>query len=230
MKYVEIITSLPIDRTFQYMVTGKEQYAPEVGKRVRISFGYTKRIGYIVKMEDAPQVENPKPLIDIIDEEPIFTSEMIDLARWIKDNYFCSWGEALEAMIPGPLKHGKVAMTTRIKEEADEVVPTEPHNPNKEQQTVLDTINKCIDEHRTKFFFCMGSRVAGRPKYIFRPWKVCWLKVRPELYWFRKYHLRLRQLKDLLHGSGIKSRFFILRCCKARSFLNGNVSRKVKHV
>ena len=144
------------------MVTGKEQYAPEVGKRVRISFGYTKRIGYIVKMESAPQVENPKPLIDIIDEEPIFTSEMIDLARWIKDNYFCSWGEALEAMIPGPLKHGKVAMTTRIKEEADEVVPTEPHNPNKEQQTVLDTINKCIDEHRHEVFLLHGITGSGK--------------------------------------------------------------------
>ena len=132
MKYVEVITGLPIDRTFQYKVTGRESYAPEVGKRVHISFGNTKRIGYIVGIESDPEVADPKPLTDIIDEEPIFNADMIKLAGWIKDNYFCSWGEALEAMIPGPLKHGKIEMATRIKEQPREIVPTEPHTANKE--------------------------------------------------------------------------------------------------
>ena len=162
MKYVEVITSLPIDRAFQYKVTGRESYAPAIGKRVRISFGRMKRIGYIVKIEDTPQVENPKPLTDIIDEEPIFTSEMIELAEWIKNNYFCSWGEALEAMIPGPLKHGKIEMTTRVKEDLTEVVPTDPHEPNKEQKTVLDSIHKCIEENRHEVFLLHGITGSGK--------------------------------------------------------------------
>ena len=113
-KYVEVITSLPIDRAFQYEVTGNESFPPEVGKRALISFRSQRRVGYIVAIEDRPACESPKPLVDIIDESPIFGMEMIELAAWMKDYYFCSWGEALEAMIPGALKRGKVSMSSRI--------------------------------------------------------------------------------------------------------------------
>ncbi|MDD5634219.1 MAG: primosomal protein N', partial [Candidatus Omnitrophica bacterium] len=161
-QYVEVITSLPIDHTFQYKVTGKEQNAPAVGKRVHIPFRESTRIGYIVKIEDEPQVESPKPLIDIIDEEPIFSQDMIDLAKWIKDNYFCSWGEALEAMIPGPLKHGKISMVTRVKEIGRKVEPTEPHVPNDEQRVVIDNINQCVDNGKHEVFLLHGITGSGK--------------------------------------------------------------------
>ena len=162
MKYVEVITSLPIDRTFQYRVTGEEDYAPEIGKRVFIPFNFRKRVGYIVSFDDAPVVEDPKPLINVIDEAPVFSQEMIDLARWISDRYFCSWGEALEAMIPGALKRGKVKMTQRVKEPEDVVIPTEPHKPNREQQQVLDEINSCIDNGLHKVFLLHGITGSGK--------------------------------------------------------------------
>jgi len=160
--YVEVITSLPIDRTFQYRVTGSEEFPPEVGKRVFISFNNRKRVGYIVKLEDKPMVEDPLPLVDVIDEEPLFSKEMIDLARWIRDHYFCSWGEALEAMIPGPLKRGKVSAKPRVKDVEREVTPTTPHIPNREQQKVLDDIAKCLDEGRHEVFLLHGITGSGK--------------------------------------------------------------------
>lgn len=161
-KYVEVITSLPIDRTFQYEVPETAEYAPEIGKRVHIPFRSAKRIGYIVRLEDKPIVESPRRLIDIIDEEPIFTPEMIELGRWIKDNYFCSWGEALEAMIPGALKRGKIQSSPRIKEEPEEVTPQEPHTPNKEQAKVLLDIRKCIKEGKHEVFLLHGITGSGK--------------------------------------------------------------------
>ena len=161
-QYVEVITNLPIDRVFQYKVTGRERYAPEVGKRVHIPFRTSKRIGYIVKLEDKPMVKEPRDLIDIIDEVPIFTEDMIALAGWIKDNYFCSWGEALEAMIPGALKRGKTSMTTRVQEEPREIIETSPHTPNKEQQQVLDDINRCLDQGEHEVFLLHGITGSGK--------------------------------------------------------------------
>jgi primosomal protein N' (replication factor Y) (superfamily II helicase) len=161
-KYVEIITGLPIDRTFQYKVPAGARFNPEVGKRVYIPFRNMKRVGYIVKIEDKPMVEYPRDLIDVIDEEPIFSSDMIQLAGWIKDNYFCSWGEALEAMIPGALKHGKVSMQTRVKEEPPTVIATDPHEPNREQQVVLDSVMKCLEEKRHEVFLLHGITGSGK--------------------------------------------------------------------
>ena len=161
-RYIEVITSLPINSTFQYEVTENEQYSTEIGKRVHIPFRNSKRVGYIVKIEDKPVVESPKPVIDIIDEEPIFTEEMIALAKWISDNYYCSWGEALEAMIPGPLKRGKVSMVSRIKEEPVEVIPTQPHIPNTEQKKVLENIKDCLDRSQHEVFLIHGITGSGK--------------------------------------------------------------------
>jgi len=161
-KYVEVITSLPIDRTFQYKVTGNEKYAPEIGKRVHIPFRSGKRIGYIVELESSPKVEDPRPLIDIVDEHPVFNRELISLARWMKDYYYCSWGEAMEAMIPGALKRGKVSMSTRIKEEKEEIARTGPHVPNKEQEQVLMDISDCIEKNRHEVFLLHGITGSGK--------------------------------------------------------------------
>ncbi len=113
-KYVEIATALPIDRTFQYSITGRERFLPEIGKRAFIPFRNMRRIGYIVAIEDKPQVENPKPVMDIIDEKPILSPDMIELAVWMKDRYLCSLGEALDAMVPSALTGGKFSMTSRL--------------------------------------------------------------------------------------------------------------------
>ncbi|MBU0683624.1 MAG: primosomal protein N' [Candidatus Omnitrophica bacterium] len=161
-QYVEIITNLPIDRTFQYKVTGKESYSPEIGKRVYIPFRNNKRIGYIVAIETAPIVAEPKELIDIIDTRPIFSKDMIDLAQWISKNYFCSWGEALEAMIPSVLKRGKVSSTSRINEYFEKIVSVESHVPNKEQAKILDNIKKCIEAKKHEVFLLHGITGSGK--------------------------------------------------------------------
>jgi len=161
-KYVEIVTALPIDRTFQYRVPEGAVRVPEVGKRVRVPFRSTDRVGYIVKVEDKPMVECPRDLLDIIDDEPIFSAEMIELARWIKDNYFCSWGEALEAMIPGVLKRGKISMETRSAEKPPPVIQTDPHLPNREQKVVLDNVMKCLEEKRHEVFLLHGITGSGK--------------------------------------------------------------------
>lgn len=161
-KYVEIVTNLPIDRTFQYKVTGAEEYPPEKGKRVHISFNNQKRIGYIVKLEDEAVSGDIKPLSGIIDEFPVFTPEMMELGKWISSRYFCSWGEALEAMIPGALKHGKVSMTTRIEEEKEVVMPSGPHKPNKEQESILADITKCMDSGKHEVFLLHGITGSGK--------------------------------------------------------------------
>lgn len=167
-KYVEVITNLPIDRTFQYRVTGRESYGPEIGKRVYIPFRNVRRIGYIVAIEDVPIVAEPRPLIDIIDEFPIFDRDMILLALWMRDNYFCSCGEALEAMIPSALKHGKISMSTRIQQEEEAIIKTEPHVPNPEQKKVLNEINKCINEEKNEVFLLHGITGSGKTEIYLR--------------------------------------------------------------
>ena len=162
MKYVEIVTNLPIDRTFQYKVPDSLKNVPEIGKRVLVPFRNFKKIGYIVSLETLPVVKDPKSIIDIIDEEPVFSKEMIKLSKWIKDTYFCSWGEVLDAMLPGGIKKGKVTMTPRIKEVENIVEKEKPHLANPEQAFVLDKMLKCIDKEVHNVFLLYGITGSGK--------------------------------------------------------------------
>lgn len=161
-KYVEVVINLPINRAFQYRVTGRESYYPQIGKRVFVPFRGRTRVGYIVDLEDAPVVNDPKPIIDVIDDFPLFNREMIELAGWISDNYFCSLGEALEVMIPGVLKKGKTVSNPRIKEESENVDKTVPHTLNEEQARVLERINACINQPEHKVFLLHGITGSGK--------------------------------------------------------------------
>jgi primosomal protein N' (replication factor Y) len=162
IQYVEVATALPIDRTFQYLVTGKERYAPAIGKRVVIPFREMRRIGYIVSIDELPKVESPKPLIDIIDEKPLFSEEMVAIAVWMKDQYLCSLGEALGAMLPGTLKGDRTTARSRLREEATAVAPTEPHVPNTEQEAVLKEIDDCLNTGKHEVLLLHGITGSGK--------------------------------------------------------------------
>lgn len=44
-----------------------------------------------------------KPVDDVLDDQPLLTSEMLKLGEWISDYYLCGPGEAFKAMVPAGL-------------------------------------------------------------------------------------------------------------------------------
>src|SRR3989338_1279837 len=115
-KFAEIAIALPIDRVFHYAVGQNISDDIAVGKRVFVPFQNRAVLGYCVGFSDEADVKEVKTITSVIDKEPILSDEMLKLTRWIKDNYFCSWGEAIEAAIPGGIKKGKVSLGARTKE------------------------------------------------------------------------------------------------------------------
>ncbi len=91
---------MPIDHAFTYVVP--EEFAPilRVGMRVLVPFGHRKLTGFVVSILDKTLLNDLKEIRDILDTEPIFTDEMLKLARWVADYYLASWGEVLEAALP----------------------------------------------------------------------------------------------------------------------------------
>ncbi|MDD3089309.1 MAG: primosomal protein N', partial [Candidatus Omnitrophica bacterium] len=62
----------------------------------------------------------------------------------------------------GALKRGKTSMTTRLKEEEAPVIPTDKHNPNDEQASVLGDINRCMDKGIHEVFLLHGITGSGK--------------------------------------------------------------------
>ena len=110
MQYLEIILNLPVNQgfTYSYIPPEKEkpELIPEIGKRAEIMFGNKKTQGFIISISDKIPESCPvepskiKPIKRVIDKEPLFGKELIEMANWIARYYLCTLGEAVFSMIP----------------------------------------------------------------------------------------------------------------------------------
>lgn len=111
-KYVEVVVNRPVDRAFSYATGEKLRGKLAVGMRVLVPFGHSKTTGYVVGFTDKVDFEPAKikEIIKALDEEPLIDKKLMELAKWISEYYLCSLGEALEAMLPGAVRHGRVPL------------------------------------------------------------------------------------------------------------------------
>lgn len=164
-KYAQVAVALPVDRTFHYSIPSEMEGSIAVGKRVFVPFGPRTIVGYVVGLCDEADVKEVKSIARVIDAVPILSAEMLELTKWIKDNYYCSWGEAIAAAVPGGIKKGKESIGSRIKEPAITVeshVPSIPHLPTLEQDKALKTIADAIDKSEHKTFLLHGITASGK--------------------------------------------------------------------
>ena len=110
MQYLEIILNLPVNQgfTYSYIPPEKEksELVPQIGKRAEIMFGNKKTEGFIISISDKIPENCPveaskiRPVKRIIDKEPLFGEELIEIAKWVSHYYLCTLGEAVFSMIP----------------------------------------------------------------------------------------------------------------------------------
>ena len=103
--YVEVALSVPQLKTLTYRVDPEftELLAP--GLRVLVPLGNRKLTGYIVhppRESSPPGVElaSIKSVLEMIDDEPLLTPELLELTKWVAEYYCCGWGEALKFALP----------------------------------------------------------------------------------------------------------------------------------
>ena len=99
-KFAEVALPLPIDQTYTYIIPDEMVADIQIGVRVLVPFGPRKLTGYVVDFNKISFIKDIKPIEDILDEEPIFSSEQIGLAQWISEYYICPLGKVLKAMVP----------------------------------------------------------------------------------------------------------------------------------
>ena len=104
-RQAQVVLPLPLDRVFSYSIPDEWREVVRVGSRVIVPLGRRTLTGYIVGLDAAPLVvgDKPiklKPLVDLVDEEPLLSPETLTFCRQLADYYLCSWGEALRAALP----------------------------------------------------------------------------------------------------------------------------------
>ena len=96
-----------MDKLYDYRVPPRIADNADVGCRVIVPFGRSsgKRQGIIMEVSDSSDVKTIKPLTALLDAEPILTAAQLKLARYLKESTFCTFFDAVRAMLPAGLNY-----------------------------------------------------------------------------------------------------------------------------
>lgn len=105
-----------------------------IGMRVMVPFGRgktAKRQGVVFGISEKEAQNGVKPILSLLDEKPVVSEEMLEIARFLKDRTFCTYFEAVKVQMPS-------GFTFKTTENYFAVVPDEKVKLNEEQQKVYD--------------------------------------------------------------------------------------------
>jgi primosomal protein N' (replication factor Y) len=108
--FARVALNRPVRREFTYAVPAELRARAAVGARVAVPFGARRSVGVIVELEEETLVPEArtKSVAAVLDDQAVVGPELLGLTRWISERYACSWGEALAAVLPAPLKRERL--------------------------------------------------------------------------------------------------------------------------
>lgn len=76
-----------------------------IGSCVLVPLGPRQVIGYVIELDETTTVEKTRSIIADIDSPIRLSPDMLDLARWISEQYICSLPRVVSAMLPGGMQY-----------------------------------------------------------------------------------------------------------------------------
>lgn len=108
------------DKLYDYVIPKDIAEKASVGCRVMISFGHgSLRQGMIMSLRKTDDITGLKKISELLDKEPVMSSELIELSRIMKERCYCTLFDACNAMLPTGLAL-KVTYNYTAAENADE--------------------------------------------------------------------------------------------------------------
>jgi len=104
--YADIVLPLPLDGLFTYSIPDELSGQAEAGRRVLVPFGRGKTyVGIIAEIHThKPEGFQVKPILQVLDSQPILQPQQYRLWSWIADYYMAPIGEVYKAALPAGLK------------------------------------------------------------------------------------------------------------------------------
>lgn len=105
MHYVDVILPLPLEGTFTYSVPEHMVAQVRMGVRVLVPLGRSKTYtAMAVRLHSEKPEFETRPIIQVIDAEPVLIEQQLRLWQWISTYYMSPIGDVFKAALPAGLK------------------------------------------------------------------------------------------------------------------------------
>ena len=94
-----------IDRPYDYLIPDELSQKVRPGVRVYVPFarGNRRAEGVVLALAEESAYETLKPVLAVLDEEPVLSEELLKLALFMRERFFCTVYDAVKAMLPAGL-------------------------------------------------------------------------------------------------------------------------------
>lgn len=98
--FANVAFPVPLDKNFTYEVPPPLHDLVQEGSRVIAPLGANKIMGYVIRLQKTTDVDSCRPITEVLDLWPVFSSELLAFAQWISDYYMTPVGQVLDIMLP----------------------------------------------------------------------------------------------------------------------------------
>ena len=107
--YISVAVSLPVMKSYTYLVPEHLQDFCSPGMRVLVPFGNRRVTGYILSGQKSCEGFTAKKILDVLDDHPLFPESEILFFKWISDYYIHPLGDVIKAALPSGLDRHDVS-------------------------------------------------------------------------------------------------------------------------
>ncbi|EKD54365.1 MAG: hypothetical protein ACD_60C00090G0014 [uncultured bacterium] len=132
------------------------------GIRIRVPFQHRELIGILLGVSETSSLprEKLKSAVEMIDDAPVISSEILKLCQWASDYYHYPLGEVLSAVLPKWLRQGKPTTLKRMTLFSVNERSSAPLVLNDAQQKALSAIQSSLNAFQV--FLLEGVTGSGK--------------------------------------------------------------------
>jgi primosomal protein N' (replication factor Y) len=110
----KVVVDVAVDKEFDYLIPDALSAQVKLGSRVNLSFGSRTTQGYVVGFSQSSGHPKLKAIDSVVGEKPYIDETLLKLARWMGD-YYCAPVElAVQAVLPGAVRHQKAKFKEQL--------------------------------------------------------------------------------------------------------------------
>jgi len=130
-----------IDKPYDYLVPENLADSLLPGMRVLVPFskGNRKTEGIVLDISGSSEYEKLKCISSILDDTPVISEELLKLALWMRERFFCTVYDAVKAMLPAGIWY-KLRSVCRIAEDTGREDAYAAAGHSEKQRRVLDIV------------------------------------------------------------------------------------------
>jgi primosomal protein N' (replication factor Y) len=165
---VDVAVPFPVDKLFTYAVPAPLRGRVRPLARVIVPFGPRRVTGYVIAERGRlPRGVRVREIAGLVDEEPLLTPDLLDLARRLSEHYLYPLGEVLKAVLPSSLR-GKGRLSDE--DETEGKFPEELQRPplTADQETAFEAVRRSLASGEPGRFLLHGVTGSGKTEVYLR--------------------------------------------------------------